>query len=190
MDRERNVGGFVGEVGSVADIVFVEAGDNAVAGVGDMAVQAFLGSAEPVVLVLEGFCVSAEFVADVEVAVAQGSVEDTAMHPVPVHAEGTEEYFLVMAAQIVVKPEQAFGLQLEEHGIDELYHVVASHPREQTVEPDHQEQPSNLAWTTGHVDIAWVVFPEVTVGYDDHLVSQRPQSLCEGGMHVAVFTEQ
>ena len=48
------------------------------------------------------------------------------MNPVPIHAEGPKEHPFIVLAEVAVEPEEPFGLQFEEHGVDELYDVVAS----------------------------------------------------------------
>ena len=92
-----------------------------------------------------------------------------------------------MAAQIVVEEIEALGLQLEEHGVDELYDVVALQSRQQATEAHHELEATPLARSTGHIDIARIILPEVTVGNDADLVAQRAQSLSEGGVDVAIF---
>ena len=92
-----------------------------------------------------------------------------------------------MTAQIVVEEVEALGLQLEEHRVDELYDVIASQSGQQSVEACHEPDASPLARTAGHIDIARIVLPEVTVGNDADLVAQRAQRLSEGGVDVAVF---
>ena len=109
------------------------------------------------------------------------------MNPVPVHTEGTQEHLPVVAAQIVVEEIEALGLQLEEHGVDELYDVVAPQSWQQTIETCHEPDAAPLARSAGDIDIARVILPEVTVGNDADLVAQRAQRLSEGGVDVAVF---
>ena len=187
LDGEGDEGGLLREVRPVADIVFVEARDDAIAVVSDITVELALRCAEPVVAVLHGFSIGAQLVADIEVAIAQGTLVDALMHPVPVHAEGTQEHPLVVTAQVVVEEVEALGLQLEKHRIDELYDIVASQTGQQTIEACHEPNASPLAWTAGHIDIARIVLPEVAVGNDADLVAQRAQRLSEGGVDVAVF---
>ena len=68
----------------------------------------------------------------------------------------------------------AFGLELEEHRIDELHDVIASHQWEQRVEPEHEPDAPDFPRMTGDVDVAGIVLPEIAVGDHGHPVSQLP----------------
>ena len=118
--------GLFGEYGLVAQPVFVEAGYDAVTILCDEFVQSFFGCPQPVALIIDGFGISTKGVADVEVTIAQGLVEGASMNPVPIHAEGPKKHPFVVLAEVTVEPEEPFGLQFEEHGVDELYDIVAS----------------------------------------------------------------
>ena len=54
LDGEGDEGELFAEVGLVADVVFVEAGDDMVAMGGDVAVERLLGGAQPVALLPDG----------------------------------------------------------------------------------------------------------------------------------------
>ena len=95
-----------------------------------------------------------------------------------------------MTAQIAVEEEQAFGLQLEEHGVDELHDIVAPQAWQQAVESGCEHDASQLARATAHVDIAGIVFPEVAVGDDGHLVAQLAQAFGQRGVDIAIFAYQ
>ena len=93
------------------------------------------------------------------------------MNPVPVHAESPQDHPLIVLAQIVVEKEQSLGFQLEEHRIDELYYVVASHLGKKRPQLKHQTYSSQFPRFACHIDIAWIVFPEIAIGHDTHLVA-------------------
>ena len=63
---------------------------------------------------------------EVEVGVAEGLCGSTGMHPIVIHAVATQEYFAVVAAQVVVDGIEPLGLQFEETGVDELYHIISA----------------------------------------------------------------
>ena len=174
---------------AVTGIVFVEACDDAIAILGYQAVEPFLGSAQPVVLVLQGLGIGAKGVAYIEVAIAQGLFVDTGVNPIPVHAEGTQEYLAVMTAQVTIEPEQALGLEFEEHGVDELDDIVTTKAGQQAIKAEQESDAAYGAWRAGDIDIAGIVLPEVAIGYNGNLVAQCAQTLSQRGMHVTIFSK-
>ena len=113
------------------------------------------------------------------------------MHPVPVHAEGTEHDVAVVAPEVTVDGQQPFGTQFEEHGVDKLHHVVAAQPGQQ--QSNAQGQPHSVegaAAVAADVDVARIVLPEVAVADDGHLVSKLAQSLGQRPVYVAVLAKQ
>ena len=178
----------LGEVRAVAHVVFVKAGDNGVAVVGNEAIQPFLLGSQPVALLFHCRFVGAHGVADVEVAVPQRLFVCACVYPVPVHAEGTHHHCLVVPPEVAVNREQPLGLEFEEHGVDDLNHVIASQSRQQTVDLGHQLDAAPLARLPCQVDVARVVFPEVAVRCHRHLVAQLTQAFGECPMYVAVFS--
>jgi hypothetical protein len=49
------------------------------------------------------------------------------VNPIVIHAISAKYEPPVVPAEPFVKPKQPFSFQFKEHGIDELYHVIASH---------------------------------------------------------------
>ena len=123
-------------------IIKVELSDkselDAIAILGYHLVEFLFGRAKPIALIVGGFGIGTHFVAHVEVAIAQRLLEGTCVCPIVIHTEGTKEHALVVLAQIAVEPEEAFGFQFKEYGVDKLHNIVAPQFREQGVELGHQ----------------------------------------------------
>ena len=109
-DGEGNEGCLLGEMGLIAAPIFVESGDDAVAVVGDDAVQLLLRSPQPVLLLTGGLNIGAQLVANVEVAVAEMAALGAFVHPVVVHTECPEEHLAIMATEITVDGQYALSL--------------------------------------------------------------------------------
>ena len=108
-------------------------------------------------------------------------------HDALIHAEGAEHDTAVVATQVTVDGHDALGLQLEEHGVDELHHVVAPPPWQQRGHLGHERQSAELARAAGQVLVARIVFPEVAVAGHGHVVAQVAQALGQRVVNVAVF---
>ena len=156
---------------------------------GDVAVERLLGGAQPVALLPDGTLIGAQLVANVEVAIAQGLVVGALADPVVVHAHGAEHHLTVVAAQVFEDGEDALGLHLEEHGVDELHHVVATPARQARQHLGRQTQSTQRTFVAREVDVARIVFPEVAIGGHRDVVSQRAQSFGQCGVDVAVFAQ-
>ena len=83
-----------------------------------------------------------------------------------------ENDMAVVAAQVVIDGEDALGFQLEEHGIDELHHVVLSPSGQQHGHLRHQRQSAQLALASCQIQVAGIVFPEVAVAGHGNLMAQ------------------
>ena len=92
-----------------------------------------------------------------------------------------------MSAQVAVDGKDALGLDLEEHGVDELDDIVAAQAGQEAVEARHIANAAPFAGRAHEVDVARVVFPEVAIGEHGDLVSQLAEPFGERPMHVAVF---
>ena len=95
-----------------------------------------------------------------------------------------------MTAQVAIEPEQTFGLELEEYGIDELHYIVTSHTWQQSVESGHQTDAAKHARLACNVDVAGVVLPEVTVGNHGDTMPQLAQTFGQRGVYIAIFAYQ
>ena len=87
----------------IANVVFVKSRDDAVAIVGNVAIEPFLRRSEPVGAFREGIFVGSQFVADVEIAVFQRFFADASRNPVIVHSECAEHDSPIVFAQKVVE---------------------------------------------------------------------------------------
>ena len=84
----------------------------------------------------------------------------------------------------------ALGLQFEKHGVDEVHHIVAAQLMERGHGFRQIGQSSPFARSAREVDVAWVVFPEVAIAHYGDLLAQGPQAFCQGGVYVAVFSNE
>ena len=173
----------------IANIVFVKSRDDAVAIVGDVAIEPFLRRSEPVGAFREGVFVASQFVANVEIAVFQRLFVDASRNPVIVHPECAEHDSPIVSAQKVVERTDSLGLQFDEHRIDELHDVVIFELRQQSDEPQQQPDAADFRRFSRKVDVTRIILPKIAVGSHCHLVSERPQPFRERPMHVAVFAE-
>ena len=109
----------------VGCVIFVEPGDDAVAVGSYVAVQAGFGGVLPVGLLLVDIRVADWRVSDVEVGVAKTErLPGACLYPLGVHAERAKEYFPVVLFEIAVYGCNALGLELKEHGVDELHYII------------------------------------------------------------------
>ena len=95
-----------------------------------------------------------------------------------------------MLSEIAIEEEQAFGLQFEEHRVDELHHVEAPESWQETEDAGieaHASQPSRGA---RHIDVPWVVLPEVAIGANHHIVAQRMEAFRQRSVDIAIFAKQ
>ncbi len=165
VDGQGDEDGLPGEVGPVGDVVFPQAGDDSVAGLGNGAGGAGGGAVVPV---LEGDAVEggvAVSVAYLEVGVSEGIGLHAGAGVVVVGAEGAQEDFAVVALQVAVDGQGAFAPQAEEVGADELDYVVSAEFGQ--VSQDAQEAGDAVAQAVGRAvegDVARVVAPAAAVG--------------------------
>ena len=111
----------------ITGVVFIEAGDDAVAVGDDALVEEPFGAVEPVGYeegVLGNVC--AGHGAEVEVGVAEGVAVRAGFHPVVVHAEGAHEEFAVVPAETLIERPDTLGTQGKEYRVDELHDVISA----------------------------------------------------------------
>ena len=180
----------MGEVGLIAYPVFVETGDDAVAVCGYHLVEPPLGGVYPVVDIHLCLGVCTHLVAEIEVTITQRLAGNALVDPIVIHAKGTEDYPTVMAAQIAIDGLDALGLELKEHGVDKLHHIIAPQSWQQGAESYKVTESSPLARTTHEGEVAGIVFPEVAVGQDGDLMAQLAQAASQGPVYIAVFADE
>ena len=126
LDGERDKGGLCGEFRVIACPVFIESRHDAVALAGYDSVESFLLRAQPVFPFLQGVSVGPQGLSHIEIAVSQRLVVAAATHPIIVHPETAQDDLPVVPFQIAVDGQDALCLQLEKHGIDELYDIISA----------------------------------------------------------------
>ena len=97
---------------------------------------------------------------------------------------------MVMAPQIAIDGLDALGLELKEHGVDKLHHIIAPQPWQQGAESHKVTEASPPARTTHEGEVAGIVFPEVAVGQDGDLMAQLAQAASQGPVYIAVFADE
>ena len=193
--RKGDEGGLVLQVGlgPVGNVVFVEGGDDAVAGVGDVLAAAHhLRVTEPAVEVLAVPRVVNLAGGGVEVAVGERAADVAVVDVVVVVAEGAKEHAPVVAPQPVVEAEAALGLQLDiVDGVDELDNVVPPPVAHLALQADEVGerigQPGAAARQT---DVGGVALPFVAVGHQADLVPEVAQRCSKRGVQIAIFAEE
>ena len=126
VDGEGDECGLLREVRMIAGIVFVEAGRDSVAIVGNVLVEAALFAINPVGYLVTDVLAISECRTEIEVGVAEGLCGSTSMHPIVIHTVSAKEYFAIVSAQIVVDGIEPLGFEFEEAGIDKLHHIVSA----------------------------------------------------------------
>ena len=103
-----------------------------------------------------------------------------------------------MASQETIERPEAFGLEVEEYGVYQLYDIVASQlwpyacylsdEADGALEPFEQRVAAEAF--ASEVNVARVVFPIITLGGHSDIVAQGPQALGQSPMYVAVFSDE
>ena len=190
VDGQGDEDGLPGEVGMVGDVVFPQAGDDSVAGLGNGAGGAGGGAVVPV---LEGGAVEggvAVAVADLEVGVSEGVGLHAGAGVVVVGAEGSQEYLGVVALEVAVDGQGAFAPQAEEVGADELDHVVSAEFGQ--VAQEAQEAGDAVAQAVRRAvegDVVRVVAPAAAVGGYGDVASQGAQAFGKVPVQAAKFSK-
>jgi hypothetical protein len=113
------------------------------------------------------------------------------VYPIIIHAVSPEEYFAVVASQVVVDGKEALGLQFKKTGVDELYHIVSTQTGEGGKHFGQITQTVPLALSGAYQrNVAFIILPEVTMGDNAHMVPKGAKPLGQCPMDVAVFSKQ
>ena len=107
-------------------MVLVKTGDDGITVVSDVSAEFSLGGVKPFLDDLLGVGAGTQMVADVEVAIAEQFPVQSALHPLPVVAEGAEDHHFVMFPQIVINGKLPFSLQGKAVWVDQLNDIETS----------------------------------------------------------------
>ena len=178
------VGPFVG----VGGMVFPKARYDAVAVGGNAAIEHTLGTIKPVGYEDVVLLAVAQLLAYLEIAVAIGGAVEAGLDKVMVHAEGTEEDVVIVAAKEGVVGPQPLGAQGQEYGIDDLHHIVAAEAMKlpSHTHPPQQTLPARQGGA-GQVNIAGIVLPAIAIGSHHNGVAQLAEAIGKGGVDIAII---